>query len=280
MPFASDDDHDAALAVPRYHKLFFRTYDGKDDPLGWLNRCDHFFRAQHTRECDKVWLASFHMSGVAQHWFFMLERDAGDIAAITWPVFRSLCQQRFGPPLGTNHLAELARLPFRGSFADYQESFQARMAHAGYLSPFQQVQLFTGGLPDHIRTEVELHAPTDLQRAMALARVFERRNTSFPVSTPSKFQRPPPKPSSGTVPLPTIASSSSATTPAPPPRPFKRLSPADTAERRRQGLCYNCDEPYVRGHKCQRLFYLEVCDFDEDQKWHQPRSSLFWTINL
>lgn len=35
------------------------------------------------------------------------------------------------------------------------------------------------------------------------------------------------------------------------------------AECRRQGLCYNCDEPYVRGHKCQRLFYLEVCDFDE-----------------
>jgi len=35
------------------------------------------------------------------------------------------------------------------------------------------------------------------------------------------------------------------------------------AERRRQGLCYNCDEPYVRGHKCPRLFYLEVTDFDE-----------------
>ena len=33
------------------------------------------------------------------------------------------------------------------------------------------------------------------------------------------------------------------------------------AERRRQGLCYNCDEPYVRGHKCARLFYLEVADY-------------------
>lgn len=27
-------------------------------------------------------------------------------------------------------------------------------------------------------------------------------------------------------------------------------------ERRRQGLCYNCDEPYVRGHQCKRLFNL------------------------
>ena len=37
------------------------------------------------------------------------------------------------------------------------------------------------------------------------------------------------------------------------------------AERRKQGLCYNCDEPYVRGHKCARLFYLEVADFIEEE---------------
>ena len=50
--------------------------------------------------------------------------------------------------------------------------------------------------------------------------------------------------------------------PAAPPRQLRRLSSAEMAERRRQGLCYNCDEPYVQGHKCQRLFYLEVSDFD------------------
>jgi hypothetical protein len=33
------------------------------------------------------------------------------------------------------------------------------------------------------------------------------------------------------------------------------------AERRRQGLCYNCDEPYVRGHKCACLFFLEASDY-------------------
>jgi hypothetical protein len=35
-------------------------------------------------------------------------------------------------------------------------------------------------------------------------------------------------------------------------------------ERRCQGLCYNCDEQYTRGHKCQKLFYLEVADNEED----------------
>lgn len=32
-------------------------------------------------------------------------------------------------------------------------------------------------------------------------------------------------------------------------------------EHRREGLCFNCDEPYVRGHQCQQLFYLEADDY-------------------
>ena len=33
------------------------------------------------------------------------------------------------------------------------------------------------------------------------------------------------------------------------------------ALRRKQGLCYNYDKPYVRGHKCARLFFLEASDY-------------------
>jgi hypothetical protein len=33
------------------------------------------------------------------------------------------------------------------------------------------------------------------------------------------------------------------------------------AERRRQGLYYNCDEQYVPGHRCARLFFIELDDF-------------------
>lgn len=34
------------------------------------------------------------------------------------------------------------------------------------------------------------------------------------------------------------------------------------AERRKKGLCFNCDEQFVRGHHCQRLFYIDVSDDD------------------
>jgi hypothetical protein len=60
----------------------------------------------------------------------MLERDVG---IVTWQHFKALCQQRFGPTLGTNHLADLARLPFRTTVEDYLQTFQDRLAHAGYF---------------------------------------------------------------------------------------------------------------------------------------------------
>jgi hypothetical protein len=106
----------------------------------------------------------------------MLERDAGEIL---WHTFKSYCQQRFGPAVTINHLADLARLPFRSSVSEYQDAFLSKMAHAGYLSQEQQVQLFTGGLPDAIRVDVELQAPQNLQRAMALARAYEQRSSTL-----------------------------------------------------------------------------------------------------
>jgi hypothetical protein len=33
-----------ASAARHSHKLLFPTYDGSEDPLPWLNRCEQFFR--------------------------------------------------------------------------------------------------------------------------------------------------------------------------------------------------------------------------------------------
>jgi hypothetical protein len=38
------------------------------------------------------------------------------------------------------------------------------------------------------------------------------------------------------------------------------LTSAEQLERRRKGLCFNCDEPYAPGHTCAHLFYLETID--------------------
>lgn len=207
-----------------------------------------------------MWLASFHMTGNAQQWYYVMERDVG---RPSWDAFRLLCHQRFGPALSTNHLADLARLPFTSTVDAYMDAFQARLAHAGRLEQLQQAQLFTGGLPEHIRVDVELHDPQDLHRAMRLARAYERRNARSVLALPAPPTRAPRRATSGAGALtpPGGTASSSASSPSPPGRPFKYLTPSEMAERRKQGLCYNCDEPYVQGHKCARLFYLEAADY-------------------
>lgn len=92
----SKDEHEEAVGAARYHKLSFLTFDGKEDPLGWINRCDYFFPAQRMRETDKVSLASFHLIGVAQHWFYMLEKDVGGISALSWPLFKTTVRSTLG----------------------------------------------------------------------------------------------------------------------------------------------------------------------------------------
>jgi len=51
--------------------------------------------------------------------------------------------------------------------------------------------------------------------------------------------------------------------------PLKRLSPEEQTEWHRLGLCFNCNEPYARGHNhvCRRIFYLngvEIAAADEE----------------
>jgi hypothetical protein len=76
-----------AHATRHNHKLLFPTFDGSEDPLSWLNRCDQFFRIQETPEAGKVFLTTFYMSSDASQWYTLLERNHGQPS---WPDFVKL----------------------------------------------------------------------------------------------------------------------------------------------------------------------------------------------
>jgi hypothetical protein len=251
-----------ARAPPHYYKLDFTTYDGSEDPLNWLNHCEQFFRGQRTPASDRTWLASYHLKGPAQTWYYALEQDEG---MPSWDRFAELCRLRFGPAVRGSRLAELGRLPFLSTVQEYSDRFQALLCRARDVSPMQKTELFVGALPEYLQVDVELRDPQDLQIAMYLARAFERRAAAWPPFQ-QRGSRPPQRAqgSDRATPAPPGALPTGTTTPGDsttPTRPFRRLSPAEQQERRQQGLCFNCDEPYVRRHVCQRLFYLEVDDF-------------------
>ncbi|XP_071678058.1 uncharacterized protein [Lolium perenne] len=96
---------------------------------------------------------------------------------------------------------------------------------------------------------------------MHYARAYERRAQALQPPPPSRGARPPARPPLAAAPTTRQAPPA----PAAPQRTFRCLTPAEQLERRRLGLCFNCDEPYAPGHVCPRFFYLEtVNDGDVD----------------
>ncbi|KAK1696233.1 hypothetical protein QYE76_012930 [Lolium multiflorum] len=213
------------LAPPRYAKLEFATYDGVEDPLNWLNQCEQFFRGQHTLASDRTWLASYHLRGAAQ-----------------------MCR-----------LAELGRLAFTTTVQDFADRFQALACHAPGVTGQQRAELFIGGL----------RTTSAWMSSYRPRGTFRRRCTTRALMSvaPRRFSR---RPWPAAPALPASSSAAAATRPTWTDRPapaatrtFRRLTPAEQLERRRLGLCFNCDDPYTPGHVCPRLFYLETVDVEE-----------------
>jgi hypothetical protein len=86
---------------------------------------------------------------------------------------------QFGPPVRGSRLAELGRIQFHSIVQDYTEHFNTVLCHTRNLDSSQKANLYVGGLPDHIRIDVELRAPRDHSTAVYLARSFELCATSM-----------------------------------------------------------------------------------------------------
>ncbi|KAK5787464.1 hypothetical protein PVK06_042118 [Gossypium arboreum] len=269
----SDSQHGGGM-VPRYSKMEFPTYDGVGDPLGWLKRCENFFGNQRTNEEDKVGLASFHLLGEAQLWFDQIEEEE---ANLDWERFRECCHVRFGPPMSNNPLGELANLRQTGTVEEYQRQFQSLLARTTDLKPRQQVNLFTTGLVEELRFDIEMQHPGNLGVAMNMAQALERKQkVSSKMLSQTNLNWPASQNTGSNSIIPTTKSFAKGRGQTIEPTgnngkigssaPFiKRLTRIEMAERRAKGLCYNCDESYSMGHKCKRLFWIEVPDVEGKQ---------------
>lgn len=274
--------------APRYDLPLF---DGSEDPLLWLRQCEQYGRLHDIPREEWVQMAGMHLRGEAQE---VLDNwETGD-QFISWPEFYDTFLQRFTRHSTSGPLGDLANLKQHNSRADvYAREFQRLLARTPRLSRQDQIELFTAGLSSTLAAEVRRDRPRDLADAMGLAREAERRedlflakvaqatrsrgsrSTSWASGTDPSASNRATAPSSSALPVApggskleggralTTASQTSGTVPTAPPY-CRRLSPAEMSDRREKGLCYNCDEVYSRGHRCQRLFHLEVLSEGEE----------------
>ena len=137
------------------------------------------------------------------------------------------------------------------------------LPRAGHLDEAQRVQLFTGGLLPPLSLDVQVHNAQSLAAAMSLARQLElwEQYVGAPAKAPARGLLPAPPPRLALTAPP--AAKADAPGAAIADRPAaKRLSTQEQEERRRLGLCFNCNERYTRGHNrvCKRIFFLGGVD--------------------
>jgi len=101
---------------PKFQKMDFLRYDGKSDPLIFLNRCESYFHQQRIMEEEKVWMASYNLEDGAQMWYIQVQTDEG---TPSWRRFKELINLRYGPPLRSAPLFELADCRRTSTVADY-----------------------------------------------------------------------------------------------------------------------------------------------------------------
>ncbi|GJV28491.1 transposon ty3-I gag-pol polyprotein, partial [Tanacetum coccineum] len=128
---------------------------------------------------------------------------------------------------------------------------------------------------------MDLVKPTTLGDAFSLVRVTEARLddqaasllvtvTKAVTSSRGQCQTDPHirvSSNQETVAKPTLLKESIQTTTNTNPKPplaIKRISSAKCQERLNKGLCYNCDNKWVRGHKCLGKFLLLMTDDEDD----------------
>ena len=174
MPPLRLQNFDDEAADPRFHpcaRIEFPTFDGKEDPLPWLNCCEMFFRCHNTPERRCVPYASLHLTGTAQLWFYQLELTSGTPSCRR---FAQLVQQRFGPPMTNNPVGEIMLLRRDGSVEDYIDKFLALACRDTDLTKSQLVQMYTAGLVDPLKTDIALRQPSSLDDAIMIARAYEQ----------------------------------------------------------------------------------------------------------
>ena len=71
----------------------FPKFNGKSDPLAFINQCESYFNRERIMEEEKVWMAARNLEDDPRVWFLQVQQDEGTPA---WRRFTKLLPLRFG----------------------------------------------------------------------------------------------------------------------------------------------------------------------------------------
>ncbi|XP_019450597.1 PREDICTED: uncharacterized protein LOC109352871 [Lupinus angustifolius] len=258
---------------PRPPKLQLTPFDGSE-PLDWLFQAEQFFQLYQVPPDHRLHIISFYMNGEALSWFKWAFHNS---TFTDWESFTRSLEARFGPSCYENHQAELFKLRQTGTVAEYQRQFETLCNRIWGLSPEVILNCFISGLLTEIRRELAVLRPSNIAEALGLAKLVESKikDSKHPPHRPFRYPSANTQPTHFNNPRPNTLPNPPPTTQSNSPSfPIRRLTMAQMQERRAQGLCYNCDEKFHNGHKCQPRRFLLLLDDDFQQTDDTHTSSL------
>ncbi|XP_026415875.1 uncharacterized protein LOC113311250 [Papaver somniferum] len=252
-------------------KIDFPRFDGTN-PRTWIRKCKKYFFLHQMNDEQNVHMATLYLDGKADVWFQDYQIGKG---ILYWEDFIIDVCTRFQELGHDSVIGEFNKLDQTNTVLEYQERFEElkdlMLAKNPSLPEDYFIQSFISGLKEDIRLVVRMFTPSTLQQTIFLARrqecIMDRNAKDQPkyshrFNSGSKTLIVPNKPSV-LSPLVTTPIVTSPTT-SPKLQPVKKLTYADMRAKREKGLCYNCDELYTKGHKCNKQqLYMIVAD-DED----------------
>ncbi|GJZ52542.1 ty3-gypsy retrotransposon protein [Tanacetum coccineum] len=219
-------DH-LSLTLPRSMRLDVPKFSGSD-PDRWIFSITEYFTLLNTPVDQRLRVVGFNLEGDAAEWFRWMIRNK---LITSWEGFLESVQNRFDPCKYEDPQGALSKLLQTGTIAQYQSEFEKLMNRVTDISEGLLISFYVSGLKPSLQRELLVSKPTSLGDAFALARVTEARTDV------------------GAAPL-----------------SIKWISPAERQERLSKGLCFNCDNKWVRGHKYPRKFLLLMADEEAESE--------------
>lgn len=137
-------------------KLDFPKFND-EDVVGWIYRCNHYFKVDVVPDELKVDLATIHLDGDALLWHqsYMKMKDVQG-ATVSWEEYSIFVNSRFGLSPFDDPILDLKNLKQSGTSSEYYHSFTSLFHHVQLLDPMTErhaLSYFLGGL------KLDLQAP-------------------------------------------------------------------------------------------------------------------------
>nr|XP_017218446.1 PREDICTED: uncharacterized protein LOC108195935 [Daucus carota subsp. sativus] len=239
----------------KHLKLTFPSLKEGGDVVEWLRDCEEYFSIFEVNDSRRP---AMHMSGTPRYWYksFMVGRERP-----SWQEFKQACLARFGEldtELVFDKFKKLQQISTVGAYFDEFEKCRGQLlSKIPNLTQEYFLENFIRALQADIRGMISLLEPTTLEQALKLARYYEQTQPNqfkkgapykTTYSTPASYKM-------GTDLTSSNSSKSALTSPkvaetiTSKPRP---LTYSQREERRQKGLCFYCDEKFVKGHECKK----------------------------